>query len=309
MEAYFEELLQRSVSSHNATANATNSDHEDDTSDYDIQNEIEQNPISQPPDEPVITPNDSTPDDQIKGGKNKATIGIIYSFITPILQLIHVLSPNVKIYDVSQDMKKIIKSVHANLENKFMSSEEIANRIISKLVDTIVEKAATHDYIFVSVNSKCAPFDLTSFFSKLVARDKQRRYILKFINPDFDALLDQVIANYNSTHHRLTLNEDILHIIKHYSQTQQSTSHAITFDQSSINESFTRISSAFTDSNDKSSFVDLFIHRLNPESPATYSIVHIFAASAKPNVEVIDTPKSSLTSENFKPILRQILEQ
>ena len=304
MEAYFEELL------HRVNTNA-NSDHEADTpiedEEYVIQPPDTTPPIHNSDSDTQISNHDS--DTQINGGKNKRTINIIYSFISPILQLLHLTAPNIKLYDTTPDIKQIIKSVHNGLENKFTTSEQIANQIISKLVETIISSTANHDYIYVSVGSKSAPFNLTSFFSKLTSADTQHKYILKFINPDFDCLLDQVIKNYNSTHHRLTLNEDILHIIKHYNQTQQSTSHAITFDKSSIDLSFTRISSAFTDSNDKSSFVDLFIHRLNPSSPATYSVIHTFASSSNPNIEVIDTPKSTLTPESFKPILRQIVEQ
>lgn len=280
MEEYFNYIIKKSQS---------NNDHEDDI--VDSITDVEESPLP-----------------SIEGGKNISTIHIIYSFIIPIFQLIHNGAPDLKIYDTSIDLKRIIKKVHSELENKFITSNIISERIINQLVSLIIGKAKDHNFIFIPVGSKSAPFDLTPFFDQLCMKDKTHRYLLKFINPDFDLLLQQVIDNYTNTHHRLTLNSDIIHILKHYSQTSQETSHAITFDPSTIDKTFNHISSAFTDSDDKSAFIDLFVHRLNPNSPPSYSVIHTFAAHPSKAIRIIDVSSSSLKQDSFGKVLSLIVD-
>ena len=184
---------------------------------------------------------------------------VVYTFI-PIK-----LTNQGKIVNLSDKLSKIIKKVHDSLENKFTTSEEISQQIISKLVKYI-NKHTEYDIYILELTNKAKPFNLTGIFKQL------DNYDLYFINPAFSVILQQIESNYLSTHHRTTLNQDLAYIINHYQSASKEQEHSLVVDYDAIAESFKHISSAFTNSNDYEETVDTFYNALTNQD--TKLIVH-----------------------------------
>lgn len=250
MNTYFKDLLQnisKKSSEDNEYTNKvdeTNSYSEDEYSD----NQVETN---------STTDGTNDEDNVVHGGKSYQYIDIIYTYV-PSVEKSFTSIPHL---NLSKDLDRIIQSVHDSFSNEFMEPKSISQQIITKLNTFIISQADKYQLFILPITNTSKSFILTPFFTQLV-KDTTHRYKLHIINPTFNVILEQINLNYLTTHHRLTLNQDLTYILNHYQSASSTESQAIDVSKDSIISSFKRISSAFTSQTDLDETVESFYSQL-----------------------------------------------
>ena len=214
---------------------------------------------------------------------------IVYSFLShsliePLQQL--------HIYDLTDDLKRIIRKEHVILENKFTTNDELNQKINASLLELVTSKLSEHQVFLLSPVPESSPFNLTLFFqSPRTERPiKHPRFRSLFINSSFPLLLSQMLADYKSEPYRTTLNRDATYLLTNYSSASSSSPSTISYSLDELNSALDKVKSAFTSKDDYQSFISLF-----EKSFTSSNLLFNHISSFTKTFNLSDTSSSSLT--------------
>ncbi len=199
---------------------------------------------------------------EMEGGSRKHSVHIIYSFLPRLITKL--TSSGVDVYNLAPHLNRIVKRVHADLPNAFITPKKLLTKLIIAIDATIMQLANKHDVLFFPVVPKLASFDVYYFFNYLTRKDNMHHYTMTIANVDTPLMMSRLHEDFNNSPYRMSLIRSCAAISKHYAQATTSQKSNIEVTKEDIANELSQFKSMFSDKQEQKTFINSMINIIFP---------------------------------------------